>query len=87
MHVGFLDHGDDRALGAPSRLDQTWEVRTGAKPWDAKGDRSDASIPVPFTVPVAVRSALRRSLTLLRSGLLVHLDLHQLVGEEPDPIS
>lgn len=69
LHIGFLDHGGERLLGHPARLEEAREVAALPELGDPQLDRAGARLPV--AVAVAVGDPLGAALAVggPRSGL------------------
>src|SRR5439155_20929313 len=79
VDVGLLDDGDDRLLGAPTRLKERRHERPLAQLGDRQLDRPDPRVPLAPAVAVALRAApLRGALAVGGADLLAHLGLDEL---------
>jgi hypothetical protein len=81
VDVGLLDDGDERALGAPARLEEAREVAAVAQLGDLELDLTGARVPAPGAVAVAVRRALGRALAVVGADLRRDLGVHELPAQ------
>ena len=58
LDVGLLDHGGERLLGQPARLQEAREVGALAQLRDAQLDRAGPGLPVPLAIAVALGQPL-----------------------------
>ena len=87
LHVGFLDHGAQRLLRHPPRLEEARKVRALAQLGDAQFDRASPRLPIPVAIAVALGEPLRRTLAMRRAGSDADLNLHQPLGGEGDHVA
>jgi hypothetical protein len=82
-----LDHGEERMLGAPSRLEQRRKV--GARPElrNRQLYRAHPRVPGSRPVPVAVRRALATALVSLGANESGDLALHQRLGQDANALA
>jgi hypothetical protein len=85
VHVGFLDHRQQGALGPPPRLQQAREEAPIAHPRHRQLDRPDARVPAPLPVPVALPAAVGAALVPPGAHVRRHLQLHHRLGQHPHP--
>ena len=87
LDVGLLDHGGERLLGHPPRLQEAREVGALPQPGDAQLDRAGARLPVALAIAVALRQTLRALLPEGRAGQPADLQLHQALGGKADHLA
>jgi len=80
LDVGLLHYRHQCAFATPPRLEQGWVVATVPNTRHPQFDAANACIPGPIAVPVALARAIGAALVALRTELLRHLDLHDLLG-------
>jgi hypothetical protein len=64
LDVGLLDHGRQRLLGQPARLEETRKVAAFAQLWDTQLDRASPCMPVPVAIAVTLVGAALTALTV-----------------------
>lgn len=84
MDVSFLDHGGERLLGRPPRLQEGRKIASLAQPRDAQLDRARPGLPVPVAVTVALHPAALATRAVRGPAPLLGLQLHQALGGEAD---
>ncbi len=78
IHIGLLDHRDQRLLRAAAGLQEAGEVRACPELGDGQLDGADPGVPGPLAVAVAASSPLGVALAVASAGGRGHLGLHQL---------
>ncbi len=87
-HVCLADHGQERPLGPPPRLEERWEVRAVADPRDRQLERADPGVPAAVAIPVpAGQPPLRVAFALGQAGQLADLRLHDRLDEHLHPLA
>ncbi len=87
MHVGLLDHVEQRLLRAQPRFEQRREIGAWCNLGDAQLDRAHAGVPPPVAITVAVCRAIVTSLVGLGADLRAHLGVHQRLSEHANTFS
>jgi len=81
---GLLDHRNQCLLRTPTGFEQTRKVAALPQLGDAQLDGANPSIPQSGSIPVSVRDPFRRPLMALCADLTAYLELHEVLGEQPD---
>src|SRR5262249_35124336 len=80
--VGVGDHGHERLLGPPTRLQKpVGEIAPLSELRHRELDRTDARVPAALAVAIALVPPLRRALAVGRTAERVGLRAHQRLGE------
>ena len=87
LDIGLLDHGGQRFLGHPPRLEETWKVRALAQLGDAKLHRPGSRLPVPVAIAVALGEPVGRAFAEACASSGADLHLHQPLGGESDHLA
>src|SRR5512133_1111693 len=87
LDVGLLDHGSERLLGYPARLEEAREVGALPQLRDAPFHRSGPRLPATVAVAVAVDEPLGGLLAPAGAGQPLHLQLHQAMGGKADHLA
>jgi hypothetical protein len=83
----FLDHGGERLLGHPARLQKTRKIRALAQLRDPQFDRSGPGLPVAGPIAIALDQTLRTLLTMASASQRGHFHLHQSLGGKADHLA
>ena len=86
MDVGLLDHGGERSLGLPTRLQKRWEVARVSDPWHRKLHGPYPRVPGALAVAVALSCAPSTPLVRRGAYVLLNLHLHECLGEHPHTV-
>ena len=84
LDIRLLDHGGERLLGHPARLQKAREVGALTQFGNAQLDRTGAGLPDPVAVAVALGQTLGVLLAVGRPGLAFDFQLHQPLGGKAD---
>src|SRR5512132_420993 len=87
LDVGLLDHGSERLLGHPARLEEAREVGALPQLRDAQFHRSGPRLPATVAVAVALDEPLGGLLAPAGAGQPLHLQLHQAMGGKADHLA